>query len=61
MLSCSLTWVTSTRAGPDEDVDYDEEGNEIRIDVPQNQRNTYDSMANVGEYNEDYLQNLAEQ
>ena len=25
--------------GDDEDVDYDEEGNEIRIDVPQNQRN----------------------
>ena len=44
----------------DDNIDYDEEGNEIRIDVPENPRGNYAAMANVGDYSEDFLQNLAE-
>ncbi len=39
-------------------VDFDEDGNEIHISVPQNSR--YETMADVGDYSEDYLQNLAQ-
>ena len=44
----------------DDNIDYDEEGNEIRIDVPENPRGNYAAMANVGDYSEDFLQNFAE-